>query len=92
MAELWTNKTLVFSGGRRAWNCRWYHPIRHCLYRPGEGVTLRGFEYPLDRADLDHLAAGLGVSNVAVAEHQEIVVESGILLVDVVHEEGFTDF
>ncbi|MEG1433771.1 thiamine diphosphokinase [Eubacterium sp.] len=57
-----------------------------------EGVTLRGFEYPLDRADLDHLAAGLGVSNVVVAKQQEIIVESGTLLVDVVHEAGFNGF
>ncbi|MEG2641830.1 MAG: hypothetical protein RSA71_05070 [Eubacterium sp.] len=41
---------------------------------------------------MDHLAAGLGVSNVVVAKQQEIIVESGTLLVDVVHEAGFNGF
>ena len=51
-----------------------------------EGISLKGFEYSLNNAELDHLAAGHGVSNVAVEEEQEISVRKGTLLVDIVHE------
>jgi len=51
------------------------------------GITLTGFEYPLDNAGLDHLEPGLGVSNVAADPRQVVEVKEGLLLADVVREE-----
>lgn len=49
-------------------------------------VTLKGFAYLLDRRDLSFTDAGLTVSNYAAEPKQEMIFESGLLLIDVVGE------
>lgn len=44
------------------------------------GITLHGFQYPLDQATIA-LGDSLGISNVLVAESGEITIQSGLLLV-----------
>lgn len=44
------------------------------------GITLRGFQYPLQEATLT-IGHSLGISNVITAQYGEIFVESGLLLV-----------
>ncbi|MDO4287676.1 MAG: thiamine diphosphokinase [Eubacterium sp.] len=51
-----------------------------------EGITLKGFEYPVTDGRMAHILAGYGVSNVTVAETAEISVASGVLLVDIIRK------
>lgn len=53
-----------------------------------QGVDLEGFEYPVQGGEMDHYRPGYGISNVTVALHQRIFVETGILLVDVITKGG----
>ncbi len=44
------------------------------------GIVLKGFEYPLDHADIS-LGSTLGISNRIISESASITIESGLLLV-----------
>lgn len=53
-----------------------------------EGVTLTGFQYPLDDETLAHYLAGYGVSNVTMSKTVTIDVRQGTLLIDIITEES----
>jgi len=54
------------------------------LAGPATGVNVRGAQYPLDNATLI-VGSTLGLSNTVTDDHLQISVESGIVLVMLVH-------
>lgn len=51
-----------------------------------KGVTLKGFQYPVEAGTMNHYQPGYGISNVAVLPEQIIQVKEGTLLIDIIHE------
>lgn len=49
---------------------------------PVKGITLKGFKYPLDKADID-MYRTIWVSNVLEGEVGEVSFDSGVLIVDI---------
>lgn len=49
---------------------------------PVKGLTLRGFKYPLDKANID-LFHSIWISNVLEGEVGEVTFDSGVLIVDI---------
>lgn len=74
---IWATETPVLLKREEQWGD---HVSMFPLGGPVEGLTLKGFAYPLDRHRLTSRDCGLTVSNVIVEEEAEISFEKGCLL------------